>query len=371
MNLKKLSKFDFVFIGAGAATTQFFANTSSEECTENHPIMSQFNIAILDAQRPGQSSLAYNIEANNALKYFFINAKGIYKKVIPAFTDDELDQNPILDEVVAPIYSKWSEILDSQIKQHEKTQRFYLNADSLMQNEDDSWSIKLSNGEIIQSRKIVLATGGIKKSVLSEQTVNSYKQKVQHSEDFQKPGFGKRILASSDIAILGSSHSAVSAIKLIHRLNPDVRITVFYRHYPEVKNVSSYYKPFFESIFYERDFSENVTTRRIDKLSEVEEVLNEFDYVVEATGYSPVRVPIYDQNGEYLECTQKPNCKGEICFYQDQERIVVLKNLYGMGLTRPVFGINTEVKETENRVLEGVSVSGEFDIIREALVTDI
>ena len=362
--------YDFIFIGGGASTINFFSVTANDQNIKTHPLFEKYNIAIIDNIKNNNFLFDYHIEANNPLKNFINNSKGKYKLSLPSFNKEDLKSYPILDDVVSVFYSNWRNILKDQIKS--SSGKWYFNkAISLNQNINNSWDVHLDNHKILTTNKAIIATGANQNHIFSNKIRNLYKHKLIHSDDFQKKDFINLIKKTKRIGIVGASHSAMSTIKFIQNINFQIEIILYYRNTPNINSISEFYKPIFLSIF-DNNFNKSINNKKIKtvqitNINELESIIDNFNYFIEATGYKQNLILIYDKYGNNVKCSQKPNCNGEIYYYPNQEKLLKLNNLYGMGLLRPSYGRNPEIQEVLKRIPEGVALSGEVDVIYNSL----
>ncbi len=350
-----MPEYALCFVGGGPATLHYLSMTPHLHKWLN------LGLAIVCPEQLGYGqSLNYNIHSNDQAKTFIEGVQPDFIKVLDFPWDTDLESSPMLGAVAWPMFRSIGEEVAKRVSASPKSKKIDDSVERIIMNKQ-GFTLQLATGSEIRSKVVCVNTGaGLADSIFSNeqlQILNGLAINVIHSDVFQRNAYADYIIKQHNFAIIGASHSAMSASKMIKRLNSKARIDFFYRSEPNRKNIANPYKAWFDEIFAGK--VEGVSNHLIEDISALFPHLTQFDTVVEAVGYKRNIIPLYDEKNQKINSTQKPDMYGRIQDDIDNE----LKGFFGFGLMRPVHGLNPKTIAHHQRIVEGFGLLAETKIM--------
>lgn len=240
--------YDILIIGGGPAGTGLLMKTLKDGNRNNF-----FDRRVALVERSSQlitgNITQYNVNSDTLADVFLECLEGATSNFISAGKlSDEIEfvrshkGRSIPLPKLESYFKKLGDLLQEALASAQKCE-FFMNTtvDKVVQNKDGSYTVHLSGRGPINTRQIVLATGGVPKTFNENQTfaktisLSCYRDKIIHSDTILKLGLDhdfKSILRHNPkVVILGGSHSAFSvAHYLLHEThsipfrNEDIQI---------------------------------------------------------------------------------------------------------------------------------------------------
>lgn len=321
------------------------------------------NILVCDPNGISANPFPWKIDANDKLERFLDWVQPEYaEKVRDLITRDDykaLRSTYASMKYVRPLFKRrWATLEDELGDKFIKTKVI-----EAQQTEDNRYKVLLENGQQVLTKTLLLANWWTRRPSLFKET--SFAEKAVSADIFQQD---EDLMKSVEkIAVVWSSHSAMSTIKTVKRLNPNCKIDLLYRQKdwkdPTNLRLSDYYKPYFDEVF-----NWKIQWINLIPINDKQELLSQdfstHDLIVEATGYQRNKIILKDVEWNNIESKQIANVDANIY----DEDGTALPWIFAMWLASPVYGIQPEVLKAKLRVVEGAALPWEVKIVTERII---